>query len=199
MRFTLVAVVLSGTAALADHEFQLRAGHDPVPFPFVSSIMPRGAGAPPRVRQPQIRTELRGWSVSGEGYEVRADDFALGYQVAMLRSRPLGTGAAPGVLLHREGAAPWRGVRLVVRAELRTGMVDGAATIFVRTEDGKGQVLTTASSRPVSGTGTYRWEQVELLIPEGAEDVVLGVELQGHGAVYVRELHIDDAELLASR
>jgi hypothetical protein len=194
MRLTLITVVLLSTAALADH-----AERDQWTFPFISSVMPPGAGAPPQVRRPEIRTEVRGWTISGEGYEVRADDLAQGYQVAMLRSRPWGTTAAPGVLLHREGAAPWRGVRLVVRAELRTGMVDGGASLFLRTEDATGQVLTTATSRPVSGTGTYRWEQVELLVPEGAQDVVLGVQLQGHGAVYVRELHVDDAELLASR
>jgi hypothetical protein len=194
MRFTLATVVLLSTAALAD---SFEREHWTVPF--VSSVMPGGSGAPPLVRRPAIRTELWGWSLSGDGYEVRADDLALGYQVALLRSRAFTTSPGSGVLLHREGAAPWRGLQLVVRAEFRTGMVDGGATLFARTEDDGGRVLSTASSRPVSGTGTYRWEQVELLVPEGARDVVLGVELQGRGAVYVRELHVDDAELLARR
>ena len=196
MRRLLLAVfTVSSTAALAQ---PMHWDDEPASFPFSFSTMPRGAGVRPQLRGPQIATEVHGWTFSGAGYELTADPEARS-QVALIRSLPLRARPGPAALLHREPAAPWRGVKVVLRAELRAGMVDGAATLVLRAEDAAGTVLAAAPVTPIQGTTLFGWQRAELLVPEGAERVVLGVQLQGGGAIFLRELHVDDAELLASR
>lgn len=191
MRRLLLAVVfVTSSAAFAQQREYA--------FPFGFAYMPQGAGEAPRVRQPMVDSEVLGWTFAGDGYELTADPLAR-YKVALIRSAPWRSPGEPATLLHREAAGPWRGLKVVLRAELRAGMISGAASLVLRAEDAEGKVLASAPVTPLSGTTTFGWQRAELTVPADAERVVLGVELRGAGGLYVRRLHLDDAELLASR
>jgi hypothetical protein len=203
MRLTLAAAFLLSTTAFAQRATctspsAWSACEGAVPFPFVFHFMPRGAGAP-TVEAPPFITDVAPWTLVGEGYELKSDELATGYRATLLRSGGPGRAGPSGALLHRESAIPWRGVTVVLRANLRAGMVTGGARLVLSTEDASGKVLASSTSGPLSGTTLYRWERVEVLVSEAAARLVAKVELEGSGSLYVRELRLDDAELLASR
>jgi hypothetical protein len=149
-------------------------------------------------RRPAVKSELLGWTLEGQGYEFRCDPLTDDCASALLRSRNLVKTAPSGLLLHREAGAPWRGVKVALRAELRAGAIKDRAALVLRAEDAQGNVLASSSPAPLTGTGSFRWHRAELLVPENAERLVVGVQLTGAGAVFVRELHLDDVEGLAS-
>ena len=171
-----------------------------------SQPLPTALGQPFRqARQPMLNSYVVGWSLTGskpEAYEIACDSVFTDCGVPILRtkpgaSEPLGTGS----LTHSEVAKPWRGMRVVLRAELRAGRIDGWAGLWVRVDGADGKVLRfdNMQNRPLRGTTSFETYEVVLDVPEEAERISFGVLLHGPGAVFIRELQFEEApESLAS-
>lgn len=151
----------------------------------------------PMLRPLTLNTNLVGWSIEGQGYELRCDEIVPSCAAALFRSRPLAT-SPQGALVHREWAAPWRGATVEAKAEARPGGVSGQATLFIRAEDAQGRTLATSHGPPMSSTTPFQHQRVSLVVPPEAERLTIGFEILGTGAVFVRQIVFDDAELLAS-
>ena len=101
-----------------------------------------------------------------------------------------------GSLTHTESAVTWRGRRVELKAELRSGAVDGWAGLWMRV-DGKDNVLAfdNMQNRALRGTTSFKWYSVVLDVPVDAERITFGVLLHGPGAVFIRELVFDEVEV----
>ena len=191
----LLLCALSATTAAAQ---ELRERHPR--RELQSQPMPINLGRPFTERQPHLKTWVTGWALTGsrpDAYEVTCDTIFTDCAVPILRTKataspPLGTGS----LTHSESAVEWRGARLQVRAELRSGRVDGWAGLWMRVDGADGQVLAfdNMQDRALRGTSSFQWYSVVLDVPADAERVTFGVLLHGPGAVYVRELLFDEVE-----
>lgn len=189
MRTMLVLIVALGTTALAQQGRALRGEGAPViERDNVSLPLPIDRG--PRVAA-ALKTDVLGWAVEGAGYELRCDDVGTNCGAVLLRSQAWRQVKA-GAFLHHESALPWRGTRVELRADLRTGRVDQHATLVVMAQDEQGKVLLSARSDTLSGTTPYTSKSVLMHVPEAAERLVFGVELVGPGGVFVRELWFDE-------
>src|SRR5687767_366910 len=165
-----------------------------------------GVEAPPAGLEPAPL----GWAVSGaqlEQYEARTDRRVLrsGRASAVLRS----LGPLPGPLLRpvwasltqTTGAAPYRGARLALTAYLRVADVDAPQGVFltlaVHGPSGAACGPNLLAFDNMYGrriTGSHDWRPYTLVadVPEHAERVAFGVQLNGGGAVWV-----DDFALFA--
>jgi hypothetical protein len=151
-------------------------------------------------RQPKLRSWVQGWSLTGtrpDAYELRCDGVFTDCAVPILRTRafksePFGMGS----LTHTEGAQTWRGRRVELKAELRTGGTDGWAGLWMRVDGKDGQVLAfdNMQNRPLRGTTSFQWYSVVLDVPAEAERISFGVLLHGPGAVFVRELAFGEVD-----
>jgi hypothetical protein len=149
------------------------------------------------VRAPSLKSWVTGWALTGSNpsaYEVRCEDPVSKCSVPVLRTRlgaeePLGNAS----LTHTESAAPWRGRRVVLRAELRPGRIDGWAALWMRVDaaDGTPLAFDNMQNRPLRGTTAYGWYRVVLDVPPEAEHVTFGVMLRGPGAVFIGELQFE--------
>lgn len=150
---------------------------------------------PTQKRLPILHTNVHGWALEGSGYEFKCDGAVFGCALPVLRSK-LAAQPGTGALVHHEGAAPWRGVTVEAQGELQAGRVRGQAVLIIRALDGAGNTIAVASSPPMTGTTPFVRHRISLEVPAQAERLTVGVELTGTGAVFVRELQFDDAELL---
>jgi hypothetical protein len=151
-------------------------------------------------KPPKLRSWVQGWGLTGtrpDAYEIRCDEVFTDCAVPILRTRafksePFGMGS----LTHTESAETWRGRRMELRAELRSGAVDGWAGLWMRV-DGKEKVLAfdNMQNRPLRGTTSFQWYSVVLDIPLDAERITFGVLLHGPGAVFIRELNFDEVDV----
>lgn len=163
--------------------------------------MPLAVGGGFFGKQPKLRSWVQGWTLTGtrsDAYEVRCDDVFTDCAVPILRTRafksePLGMGS----LTHSEGAETWRGRRVALRAELRSGGVDGWAGLWMRVDGKDGQVLAfdNMQNRALRGTSSFKWYSVVLDVPVEAERVSFGVLLHGPGAVFIRELVFEEVDV----
>ena len=188
MRLLQAIIVVSSFAAFAqDHHVR---NHNETAFPWLPE--------PSQRQGPVLKTNILGWTLEGAGYEFKCDDLLFGCGIPVFRSRTL---ARPekGSFIHREWAVPWRGAVVEVRGEIRAGMVSGAAALVIRAEDASGHTLALAESPPLKGTTSFQSLEVKLLVPADAERLSVGFELTGTGALFIRGVEFDDAELLASR
>ena len=154
---------------------------------------------PSSTRAPRLQSWVTGWALTGtrpDAYEVRCDELSPDCGVPILRTKasaqePLGTGS----LTHAESAAPWRGHRVQVRAELRAGRVAGWGGLWLRIDGPRGEVLAfdNMQDRPLRGTTSFAWHRVVLDVAQEAERLSFGVMLHGPGAVFVRELQFEEA------
>jgi|APLak6261675434_1056106.scaffolds.fasta_scaffold01073_7 hypothetical protein len=188
MRLLVLALLVVSSGAFAQHSGFRWARH----FER-SSGFPIGLGFGPYVGA--LRTDLQGWGVVGRDYEVSCDRVSTSCGVALLRSKGWSRGDSGGALLHSESALPWRGVKISLRGELRAGAVAQRASLVVLVYGADGKVLTSARSEPLTGTTSYGWQRVTLIVPDGAEKLSVGVELVGVGAVFVREVSFDEADV----
>lgn len=196
-RALVVAALVVAGAAFAQERGGAR-WRAPAPQPQViqSSVL----GGPFVERVPRLRSWVTGWSLTGsrvEAYEVRCDEIANDCGVPILRTRagasePLGMGS----LTHVESAEPWRGRRLKLTAELRTGRVDGWAGLWMRVDDAEGKPLAfdNMQNRALRGTTSYETYTVVLDVPAGAARLSFGVLLHGPGAVFIREVQFEEAD-----
>jgi len=195
MKRVLAAVLCLASVAWAD---------DPLQRPKRSSDrgqpMPLAVGHSVFGRTPRLRSWVQGWSLTGtrpEAYEVRCDDVFTDCAIPILRTRaftsePFGMGS----LTHAESAETWRGRRIELRAELRTGSVDGWAGLWMRVDGKDAHVLAfdNMQNRALRGTTSFQWYSVVLDVPADAERVTFGVLLHGPGAVFIRELAFGEVE-----
>jgi hypothetical protein len=200
-RLSLLLVLLSVSAWAQNSRTGAR-----LPRTVHAQPLPTGSGQPFRpARQPLLNSWVVGWSLTGskpEAYEITCDSVFTDCGVPILRTRPgasepLGTGS----LTHSEGAMPWRGMRVQLRAELRAGRIGGWAGLWVRIDGPGGKVLRfdNMQNRPLRGTTSFDTYSVVMDVPPEAERVSFGVLLHGPGAVYIRELQFEEApEGLAS-
>lgn len=152
-------------------------------------------------KQPKLRSWVQGWTLTGtrpDAYEVRCDDVFTDCAVPILRTRafksePLGMGS----LTHSEGAETWRGRRVTLKAELRSGGVDGWAGLWMRIDGKDAQVLAfdNMQNRALRGTTSFKWYSVVLDVPAEAERVSFGVLLHGPGAVFIREVVFEEVDV----
>lgn len=162
--------------------------------------MPLAIGGSFFIKQPRLRSWVQGWGLTGtrpDAYEVRCDEVFTDCAIPILRTRafksePFGMGS----LTHSEGAETWRGRRVELKAELRSGAVDGWAGLWMRVDGKDGQVLAfdNMQNRALRGTTSFRWYSVVLDVPVEAERVSFGVLLHGPGAVFVRELVFQEVD-----
>jgi hypothetical protein len=149
---------------------------------------------------PHLRSWVTGWVLTGsnpQAYEVRCENPYADCFIPLLRTRlnasaPLGNGS----LTHTESAVPWRGRRVVLRAELRAGRIDGWGALWMRV-DGPGDAplaFDNMQNRPMRGTSAYEWYRVVLDVPPEAEKLSFGVFLHGPGGIFIRELQFEEAE-----
>lgn len=192
-RLALLAVLLSGAAALAQSE--RRDGFSPEAYrPLFWPTWGEGR------RPPLLRSWVTGWTLTGSNpgaYEVRCQDPYLSCVIPLLRTRfdakePLGTGS----LTHTESALGWRGHKVVLRAELKTGSVGGWGGLWMRVDgaDDAPLAFDNMQNRPLRGTSAYEWYRVVLDVPAEAERISFGVMLHGPGAIFIRELQFEEAE-----
>ncbi|MFZ5444205.1 MAG: hypothetical protein ACOZQL_29685 [Myxococcota bacterium] len=190
MKYALVLCALASAAFAQEKRFV------PVDRP---QPMPLAVGGGFFERQPKLRSWVQGWRLTGsrpDAYELRCDGVFTDCAVPILRtkafkSEPYGMGS----LTHSESAETWRGRRVELRAELRTGSTDGWAGLWMRIDGKDGQVLAfdNMQNRPLRGTSSFAWYSVVLDVPANAERISFGVLLHGPGAVYVRELAFAEA------
>lgn len=192
MKQLLVLVLCLSSAALAQNRKPIpREKPQPMPLAIGGSFLGK---------QPKLRSWVQGWGLTGtrpDAYEIRCDEVFTDCAVPILRTRafksePLGMGS----LTHSESAETWRGRRLELKAELRSGAVDGWAGLWMRV-DGKDSVLAfdNMQNRPLRGTTSFQWYSVVLDVPLDAERVTFGVLLHGPGAVFIRELSFEEVDL----
>ncbi|MCC6335276.1 MAG: hypothetical protein IT380_14965 [Myxococcales bacterium] len=162
--------------------------------------MPLAAGGSFFGKTPRLRSWVLGWALTGskpDAYEIRCDDVFTDCAIPILRTRALSSEPyGMGSLTHSEGAQPWRGARVELKAELRTGRVDGWAGLWMRIDGPDGKVLAfdNMQNRPLRGTSSFQWYSVVLDVPADAERISFGVMLHGPGAVFIRELRFDAAD-----
>lgn len=191
-RLVLLSVVSLSLAAAAQDRNQLRAQAAARAQP-----MPLVAGGSFFGKTPKLRSWVLGWSLTGskpDAYEIRCDDVFTDCAIPILRTKALSSEPyGMGSLTHSESALPWRGTRVELKAELRTGRVDGWAGLWMRIDgpDGKTLAFDNMQNRPLRGTSSFQWYSVVLDVPADAERVSFGVLLHGPGAVFIRELRFD--------
>ncbi|MFZ5443404.1 MAG: hypothetical protein ACOZQL_25580 [Myxococcota bacterium] len=136
-----------------------------------------------------MKTNVPGWSLVGEGYQLRCDEVSTNCGVMILRSEAW-TQTKAGALVHGEDAKPWRGRRFDFSTELRAGAVSQRAHVVLVAQDAQGKTLALAKSAVLEGTTSFSRHEVSLDVPENAEKLVVGIELIGSGAVFVRDLTV---------
>ena len=166
--------------------------------------MPLAVGGSFFGKQPKLRSWVQGWGLTGTrpvAYEIRCDEVFTDCAVPILRTRafksePFGMGS----LTHSESAETWRGRRVELRAELRSGAVDGWAGLWMRVDGPEGKVLAfdNMQNRALRGTSSFKWYSVVLDVPLDAEKVSFGVLLHGPGAVFIRELVFEEVDVNVS-
>lgn len=162
-----------------------------------SQPMPIAIGGSFFGKTPKLRSWVLGWALTGskpEAYEIRCDDVFTDCAIPILRTKALaGEPFGMGSLTHSESAQPWRGARVELKADLRTGRVDGWAGLWMRVDGPDGKVLAfdNMQNRALRGTSSFQWYSVVLDVPENAERISFGVMLHGPGAVFIRELRFD--------
>jgi len=198
-RLLLLVLLLAAPAALAQQGSGSNRINGIRPM-RTAQPLPMAVGQPFRSeRQPMLNSYVVGWQLTGskpEAYEITCDSVFTDCGVPILRTRsgasePLGTGS----LTHTENAMPWRGMHVVLRAELRAGRIGGWAGLWVRIDGPGGKVLRfdNMQNRPIRGTTSFDKYQVVLDVPKEAERISFGVLLHGPGAVYIRELQFEEA------
>lgn len=199
MRLIFTTLILVGCSSFAQQP-RRNCGEPSLPLPPRPDPagLPLATGDRSARLAAAVRTGVIGWSFEGEGYELACDEVATNCGVMLMRSRAWRQGTM-GTFLHRESALPWRGSRVELRAEVRTGEVKQHAVLLVSAQDEQGRVLSTARSEPLTGTSSFAWRSVALDVPAGAERLVVGFELVGRGALFLREIQFDDAQLLSVR
>ena len=193
--FLLVCLCCSAVA------FAQQGQGDRAPKMSQAQPMPLAVGGSFFGKQPKLRSWVQGWALTGtrpDAYEVRCEEVFTDCAVPILRTRafksePLGMGS----LTHSEGAETWRGRRVTVKAELRSGGVDGWGGLWMRVDGKDGKVLAfdNMQNRPLRGTSSFKWYSVVLDVPLDAERVTFGVLLHGPGAVFIRELVFEEVDV----
>jgi hypothetical protein len=147
---------------------------------------------PPRALR--LETNVTGWILSADpdSYELSCDQLTASCTQPYLRSRPAAPSDGVARLVHEESAAPWSEKRVVVRAQLRAGKVEGWAGLWVRASDARGHLLAarTMQSNGLRGTTSFEWVELSLLVPAQASTVSFGVELHGRGALHLRAIEL---------
>jgi len=177
------------------------AQRHPPPLVERAQPMPLAIGGSFFGKQPRLRSWVQGWGLTGtrpDAYEIRCEEVFSDCAVPILRTRafksePFGMGS----LTHSESAETWRGRRVELKAELRSGAVDGWAGLWMRVDGKDGNVLTfdNMQNRPLRGTTSFEWYSVVLDVPADAERVSFGVLLHGPGAVFIRELVFQEVDV----
>ncbi|MDP1830241.1 MAG: hypothetical protein Q8L48_43655 [Archangium sp.] len=199
MKYFILFAVCFSSVAFAQHRKGDRAAAREQAQP-----MPLAIGGSFFGKQPKLRSWVQGWGLTGtrpDAYEIRCDEVFTDCAVPILRTRafksePLGMGS----LTHSESAETWRGRRVELRAELRSGAVDGWAGLWMRVDGPGGKVLAfdNMQNRALRGTTSFKWYSVVLDVPLDAERVSFGVLLHGPGAVFVRELVFEEVDVNVS-
>jgi hypothetical protein len=143
-----------------------------------------------------LDSDVGNWQVEGSGIDVLCDELDPSCHTTLLRTRRAATAFR---LLHRESALPWRSQQVAFRVQWRAGGLEGTARLFVRVEGLNGEPLSSATSAPLRGTTLFAWEKVSLQVPAEAERLVFGLEVEGSGALLLRELRFDEAVRSATR
>jgi hypothetical protein len=130
-----------------------------------------------------------GWFAAGS----RPQDYAMGIDRQHLRgSKPTGyikslVEEAPGfgTFMHKIDAAPYRGKRVRLSAEIKTEGLSHRAGLWMRV-DGPGQPLAidNMDDRPITGTRDWTHYGCVLDVAPTATRIAFGVMLGGRGQVY---------------
>lgn len=189
----LIALTVAGAAA-AQHNNRQTLRYD-----ALEGVSPMVIGGPWQARAPMLRSWVQGWGLTGSNpgaYEIRCDEVYSSCGMPIFRTRAgAGEPYGMGSVTHTESAEPWRGLKVRLWAELRTGRVDGWAGLWVRIDGPDGQPLAfdNMQNRPLRGTGSFQKYEVVLQVPDNADRISFGVLLHGPGAVWIRELQFDEA------
>ena len=195
-RLVFLVVTLVPLLALAEDLRQSRSAVQAQPMPLQLG----GGNGSTFGKTPKLRSWVQGWGLTGtrpDAYELKCDDVFTDCAIPILRTRafksePFGMGS----LTHLESAETWRGHRVELRAELRTGGVDGWAGLWMRIDGKDGNVLAfdNMQNRALRGTSSFQWYSVVLDVPVEAERITFGVLLHGPGAVFIRELSFGEVD-----
>lgn len=198
MKHLIVIILCCSSLALAQGDSRRRTARHP--GSGAAQPMPLAVGGSYFGKQPKLRSWVQGWGLTGtrsDAYEVRCEEVFTDCAVPILRTRafksePFGMGS----LTHTESAETWRGRRVELKAELRSGAVHGWAGLWMRI-DGKDRVLAfdNMQNRALRGTSSFQWYSVVLDVPVDAERITFGVLLHGPGAVFIRELAFDEVDV----
>jgi len=191
----LTALTLAGAAAAQQGETR----HPPRMAATGEGVSPLVIGGLYQEKTPMLRSWVQGWGLTGSNptaYEIRCDEVFSGCGMPIFRTRAsAGQPYGMGSLTHSESAEAWRGLKVRLRAELRTGRVDGWAGLWIRIDGPDGQPLAfdNMQNRPLRGTSAFQTHEVVLQVPDTADRISFGVLLHGPGAVWIRELQFDEA------
>lgn len=139
-----------------------------------------------------------GWSVGGEGFEVRVDpatffEGARSLRLSRTAQAPPGQNefAVAGQFID---AARLDGEVVRLTAAMRTrGVAVGYAGLWLRFDGPQRELLylDNMSSRPVRGTTDWQRYELTAPLPEGVERVAFGALLPGSGTAWVDAFEID--------
>ena len=195
MRTIVVGLVIAVSAA--------SWAADPIPSSHVSfkayrPSMPIATGPALLDSKQKVKSNVDGWGLTSsvnDRYEVRCDAVYTNCVTQILRSRGSVPEAEMGSVTHTEAANAWRGRRIELRAHMKAGAVSGWVGVWMRVDDANGKALAfdDMRDRAVRGTTSFDWHSVVLDVPPEAE-VIMGVMLNGEGAVMIEELSLNEVD-----
>lgn len=136
-------------------------------------------------------TGLAGWTLRGDGIEVRLDNEVLSDGAQSLRFRYLEDGRS-GLACQTLPVDEVRGRTLIFGGYLRGEGVDGSYSgLFVRV-DGEAGLLALARSDLHEPRASFPWTRFEVRIPvdRRATAVHVGVDARGEGTLWVDDLYL---------
>ena len=143
------------------------------------------------------QTVPAGWNAAGtdpEGYEVGADTVSPhgGTRSGSVRWTERARPGLFATLMQTVKADSYRGKRLRLSAYVRTENVEEYAGVWMRLDGPERMVgFDNMTERPIVGTRDWRRYSIVLDVPVGTVAVAFGINLSGHGRVWIDDCVMD--------
>lgn len=138
-----------------------------------------------------------GWSVGGQGYDVRLDSaVSFGGRFSLRMERLQGAGF--GVATQSLDASAFHGHRITLSGHIRTdGVESGYAGLWLRLDGADRQMLFLDNMSTGGATGTSDWApfEVSTIVTADATRILLGALMPGAGTAWYDELRLESVAL----
>jgi hypothetical protein len=145
--------------------------------------------APATAGPPAAAPPRPGWFAAGS----RPQDYAMGIDRQRLRAgKPTGyikslveEASGFGTYMHKIDAAPYRGKRVRLSAEIKTEALLHRAGLWLRVDGPSGPLaIDNMDNRPITGSQDWAYHRCVLDVAPEATRLAFGVMLGGSGRVY---------------